>query len=143
MKNFLKLISIFLIALFVVGCSKAETKTYVYEASGFQSEVVFTYSKEKISKRVSTTTLTFKDLNMTREQIESVTKDLSEKYNSLDGVEHKLEFSDEKVVETMTVDYEKVNVEQAKGLSGLEFVEKSNITEAENILKENGYSEKK
>lgn len=151
MKKFLKVIIPFLLSIFIVGCSQGastQTATYIKEETGIKSELVYTYKDDKVLKQTSVNTISLKELGVTKERIKELMDPLSKQYNEITGLEHKVEYSDDTVIETTTVDYEKLDFAKAKS-SGLPGINLSGNTDngismkgSEEMVLNQGYKKK-
>lgn len=124
MKKFLKVIIPVLITFFIIGCSNqaestpTQTNKYVFEEKGVKNELTYTYKEDNVLKQSSVTTISLKEIGATQEQFKEVMEPESKKFEGITGIDYKIEYSDDIVIETLNADYEKLDFEKAKNLPG-------------------------
>lgn len=83
----------------------------------------------------------------TKETAEQALKSLAEQYKGLNGITHKLEFKEDRVLEELEVNYKELDFEKAKNIPGMSFTGDPkngvNVTQSGELLKKNGFVEKK
>ena len=138
MKRILTILSAILL-IFLAGCSspKDGSKTYILEKSGVKTEITVYYDGDKVTKQTTVNTMDYEKMGVTKDELKEVAMPVSEKYQGIDGVEQKIVFNDDKAVETLTIDYTKVDLKKLKDLPGMEIdtdVESVSLKDTEESL---------
>ena len=145
MKRILTILSAVLL-IFLAGCSSKDgSKTYVLEKSGVKTEITVYYESDKVTKQITVNTMDYEKMAVTKDELKDVAMPVSEKYQGIDGVEQKIVFDDDKAVETLTIDYTKVDLKKLKDLPGMDIdtdVESVSLKDTEESLLSQGYTKK-
>ena len=145
MKRILTIISEVLL-IFLAGCSSKDgSKTYVLEKSGVKTEITVYYESDKVTKQTTVNTMDYEKMAVTKDELKDVAMPVSEKYQGIDGVEQKIVFDDDKAVETLTIDYTKVDLKKLKDLPGMDIdtdVESVSLKDTEESLLSQGFTKK-
>lgn len=145
MKRILTILSAILL-IFVAGCSsKNGSKTYVLEKSGVKTEITVYYEGDKVTKQTTIDTMNYEQMAVTKDEFKDMAMPISEKYQGIDGVEQKIVFDDDKAVETLTIDYTKVDLKKLKDLPGMDIdsdVESVSLKNTEESLLSQGFTKK-
>lgn len=146
MKRILTILSAILL-IFLAGCSSSKdgSKTYVLEKSGVKTEITIYYDGDKVNKQTTVNTMNYEKMAVTKDELKEVAMPVSEKYQGIDGVEQKIVFDDDKAVETLTIDYTKVDLKKLKDLPGMDIdtdVESVSLKETEESLLSQGFTKK-
>ncbi len=146
MKRILTILSAILL-IFLAGCSssKDSSKTYILEKSGVKTEITVYYDGDKVTKQTTVNTMDYEKMGVTKDELKEVAMPVSEKYQGIDGVEQKIVFDDDKAVETLTIDYTKVDLKKLKDLPGMEIdtdVESVSLKDTEESLLGQGFKKK-
>lgn len=145
MKRILTILSAILL-IFVAGCSsKNGSKTFVSEKSGVKTEITVYYEGDKVTKQTTVNTMDYEKMAVTKDELKDVAMPVSEKYQGIDGVEQKIVFDDDKAVETLTIDYTKVDLKKLKDLPGMDIdtdVESVSLKDTEESLLSQGFTKK-
>lgn len=147
MYRIFKSLTIFLIAFIIVGCtSSGQTKTFIKESKGIKQEIIYTYKGDTVLTQTTSNVLTFKELEITKEQFELTIESVKDSYKGITGLEHSLEITDEGATEKIFIDHSKIDKEKLQQLGGSE-ISKDSSTEismkaTEDVLKNQGYTEK-
>lgn len=146
MKRILTILSAVLL-IFVAGCSsKNGSKTFVSEKSGVKTEITVYYEGDKVTKQTTIDTMNYEQMAVTKDEFKDMAMPISEKYQGIDGVEQKIVFDDDKAVETLTIDYTKVDLKKLKDLPGMDIdsdVESVSLKNTEESLLSQGFKAKK
>lgn len=146
MKRILTILSAILL-IFVAGCSsKNGSKTFVSEKSGVKTEITVYYEGDKVTKQTTVDTMNYEQMAVTKDDFKDMAMPISEKYQGIDGVEQKIVFDDDKAVETLTIDYTKVDLKKLKDLPGMDIdtdVESVSLKNTEESLLSQGFKAKK
>ena len=146
MKRILTILSAVLL-IFLAGCSSSKdgSKTYVLEKSGVKTEITVYYESDKVTKQTTVNTMDYEKMAVTKDELKDVAMPVSEKYQGIDGVEQKIVFDDDKAVETLTIDYTKVDLKKLKDLPGMDIdtdVESVSLKDTEESLLIQGFTKK-
>lgn len=145
MKRILTILSAVLL-IFLAGCSSKDgSKTYVLEKSGVKTEITVYYESDKVTKQTTVNTMDYEKMAVTKDELKDVAMPVSEKYQGIDGVEQKIVFDDDKAVETLTIDYTKVDLKKLKDLPGMDIdtdVESVSLKDTEESLLSQGFKKK-
>ena len=145
MKRILTILSAILL-IFLAGCSSKDgSKTYVLEKSGVKTEITVYYESDKVTKQTTVNTMNYEKMAVTKDELKDVAMPVSEKYQGIDGVELKIVFDDKKAVETLTIDYTKVDLKKLKDLPGMDIdtdVESVSLKDTEESLLSQGFTKK-
>ena len=145
MKRILTILSAVLL-IFLAGCSSKDgSKTYVLEKSGVKTEITVYYESDKVTKQTTVNTMDYEKMAVTKDELKNVAMPVSEKYQGIDGVEQKIVFDDDKAVETLTIDYTKVDLKKLKDLPGMDIdtdVESVSLKDTEESLLSQGFTKK-
>lgn len=145
MKRILTILSAILL-IFLAGCSSKDgSKTYVLEKSGVKTEITVYYESDKVTKQTTVNTMNYEKMAVTKDELKDVAMPVSEKYQGIDGVEQKIVFDDNKAVETLTIDYTKVDLKKLKDLPGMDIdtdVESVSLKDTEESLLSQGFTKK-
>ncbi|MGX7101335.1 YehR family lipoprotein [Gemella sanguinis] len=145
MKRILTISSAILL-IFLAGCSSKDgSKTYVLEKSGVKTEITVYYESDKVTKQTTVNTMNYEKMAVTKDELKDVAMPVSEKYQGIDGVEQKIVFDDDKAVETLTIDYTKVDLKKLKDLPGMDIdtdVESVSLKNTEESLLSQGFTKK-
>ena len=145
MKRVLTILSAVLL-IFLAGCSSKDgSKTYVLEKSGVKTEITVYYESDKVTKQTTVNTMNYEKMAVTKDELKDVAMPVSEKYQGIDGVEQKIVFDDDKAVETLTIDYTKVDLKKLKDLPGMDIdtdVESVSLKDTEESLLSQGFTKK-
>lgn len=145
MKRILTISSAILL-IFLAGCSSKDgSKTYVLEKSGVKTEITVYYESDKVTKQTTVNTMNYEKMAVTKDELKDVAMPVSEKYQGIDGVEQKIVFDDDKAVETLTIDYTKVDLKKLKDLPGMDIdtdVESVSLKDTEESLLSQGFTKK-
>jgi uncharacterized lipoprotein lmo0207 len=145
MKRILTILSAVLL-IFLAGCSSKDgSKTYVLEKSGVKTEITVYYESDKVTKQTTVNTMDYEKMAVTKDELKDVAMPVSEKYQGIDGVEQKIVFDDDKAVETLTIDYTKVDLKKLKDLPGMDIdtdVESVSLKDTEESLLRQGFTKK-
>ena len=146
MKRIVTILSAVLL-IFLAGCSSSKdgSKTYVLEKSGVKTEITVYYESDKVTKQTTVNTMDYEKMAVTKDELKDVAMPVSEKYQGIDGVEQKIVFDDDKAVETLTIDYTKVDLKKLKDLPGMDIdtdVESVSLKDTEESLLSQGFTKK-
>lgn len=120
MKKIVSGMMLVLVAFFLVACgAKEETKSFTMNQAGIEMVLTYTYEGDTVTKQVTTSKIEYKALGIeTKEQAKTILDEQSKKFQNIDGLEEKIEYSDTYATETVAVDYSKVDLSKLGDLPG-------------------------
>lgn len=136
--------------LVLTACSvKTETSSFQnFNDAGFDSRLVYHHQKDKVVKQTTQNTITYsflgaKNKDEAKTAIASLTD--SSAYENLKGVTYKIEYKDDRVVEKISVDYEKADLKEVAPVVGMsaseaEKVDYISLKESTKMLKSAKYA---
>ena len=111
--------------LALVACQSAEetTTTLVFDEGGFYNEIIIIAEGDNVIEQASKTETTYEVLGVsTKEEAEEMLAEFMVGYDTTEGVTQEIDYQDDRIVETVTVDYETVDINEMSELAG-SFVE--------------------
>ncbi|EAD4105195.1 DUF1307 domain-containing protein, partial [Listeria monocytogenes] len=112
---------VMIMAVMLVACGdKEETKTYTLSQNGVDSKLTYTYKGDKVTKQTAENTMSYASLGVaSKEDAEKMLKATSDKFQGIDGLKEKIEYKDDKAIETLEVDYTKISSEDMNKIPGM------------------------
>ena len=145
MKKIISIISAILL-IFVAGCSaKEQSSTYVLEKNGVKIELTYYHDGDKVLRQTANNTMNYKEMGATKDEVKKALEPMAKQYQGIDGLEEKIDFQDDKAVETLTIDYTKVDLTKLKDLPGMDIdtdVESVSLKDTEESLLSQGFTKK-
>ena len=145
MKKIISIISAILL-IFVAGCSaKEQSSTYVLEKNGVKIELTYYHDGDKVLRQTANNTMNYKEMGATKDEVKKALEPMAKQYQGIDGLEEKIDFQDDKAVETLTIDYTKVDLKKLKDLPGMDIdtdVESVSLKDTEESLLSQGFTKK-
>lgn len=111
-----KLLVMLMAATVLCGCggsAKVEKAVYEGEINGAKIRNEIEYSDDKVLKQTTVSEINYTELGLTKEVVEQTVEPFKTKYK-IDGVSYTAEITEEKLVETTTIDYEKADFDKLK-----------------------------
>jgi len=121
MKKWFKFALLGLILFALVACQSAEESTtkLVYDEDGFTNEIVLIAEGDKVIEQTSKTETTYEALGVsTAEEAEEMMAEFLVGYDSTEGVKHQIDYLDDRLVESVTVNYDAVDIDEMSELAG-------------------------
>ncbi|EBF5840413.1 DUF1307 domain-containing protein [Listeria monocytogenes] len=139
---------IMVMAMMLVACGgKEETRTFTLSQNGVESKLVYTYKGDKVTKQTAENTMSYTALSVSsKEDAEKLLKETSDKFQNIDGLKEKIEYKDDKAIETIEVDYTKIASEDMNKIPGMASGDASkgiSMKESAKLLESQGYKENK
>ncbi|EHU0602448.1 YehR family lipoprotein [Listeria monocytogenes] len=138
---------VMIMAVMLVACGdKEETKTYSLSQNGVDSKLTYTYKGDKVTKQTAETTMSYASLGVaSKEDAEKMLKATSDKFQGIDGLKEKIEYKDDKAIETLEVDYTKISSEDMNKIPGMssngDTSKGISMEESAKMLESQGYKE--
>lgn len=150
MKKILSIVAFLLVVLMVSGCGTDESsKTYIQETKGVSIELTCYYHGDTVTKQVAKNTINYTALGQSKEDIKTLFEASSQAYQGMKGVKESVSYDEDKAIETLTIDYTKVDFKALQKLPGVTLdketlaSEKVSLAKTEALLKKAGYTLKK
>ena len=128
------------------AAGEEQSKTFVLEEEGFVNELVYYHIDDEVQRQTSESDITYEALGVEdEEQARELLEQEAADYESVDGVEHNIQYDDEGIVETLEVDYTVAEISEISSLEGAEFDEEANeaqfisMEQSEEQLLNSGY----
>ncbi|EAD2138347.1 YehR family lipoprotein [Listeria monocytogenes] len=139
---------VMVMAMMLVACGgKEETRTFTLSQNGVESKLVYTYKGGKVTKQTAENTISYTALSVSsKEDAEKLLKETSDKFQNIDGLKEKIEYKDDKAIETIEVDYTKIASEDMNKIPGMASGDASqgiSMKESAKLLESQGYKENK
>ncbi|EAC9042726.1 DUF1307 domain-containing protein [Listeria monocytogenes] len=139
---------VMVMAMMLVACGgKEETRTFTLSQNGVESKLVYTYKGDKVTKQTAENTMSYTALSVSsKEDAEKLLKETSDKFQNIDGLKEKIEYKDDKAIETIEVDYTKIASEDMNKIPGMATGDASkgiSMKESAKLLESQGYKENK
>ncbi|MBC2330343.1 DUF1307 domain-containing protein [Listeria swaminathanii] len=140
---------VLVVAVMLVACGvMADTKTYERSQNGVESKLVYTCKGNKVTKQTAENTMLYAALGVSsKEDAEKMFKERIDRFQNIDGVTAKIEYKDDKAIETLEIDYTKISSEDIKGIPGMttsgDTSKGVSMKASVKLLKSQGYKETK
>ncbi|EAF5034320.1 TPA_asm: hypothetical protein GEK10_12795 [Listeria monocytogenes] len=138
---------VMIMAVMLVACGdKEETKTYTLSQNGVDSKLTYTYKGDKVTKQTAENTMSYASLGVdSKKDAEKMLKATSDKFQGIDGLKEKIEYKDDKAIETLEVDYTKISSEDMNKIPGMssngDTSKGISMEESAKMLESQGYKE--
>ncbi len=152
MKKILNVLLALSLIFTLVACGgSVQTKTFVASKNGVDLEVTYTFSGDRVLKQTANNKIPYSALGVTtKEEAKAILDPISQQYQGIEGLEEKLDYGETQAIETLTIDYEKVDFEKLTTgeIPGVMIDEaaakakKISMKESEKLLLESGFTEK-
>lgn len=113
-----------LISLIVLAAcgSSEETVSYQAEEEGVKITLTYTAEDDTVTEQTSENEIEYAALGLTdKEQAEEIFNPVVEQYQNVDGITHEIDYQDDKVVESVSVDLTTVDMDELTALEGAMF----------------------
>lgn len=146
----MKKLKIYLIVAFtflLVACQaplKKTTYTWSQETTGIKTTFILTSKDDLVLEQETSSTLDYTKLGVTKAQIETTVRPISEQYNKTRGVVHTYDVTDTQLIEKIKIDYTNLDFESLAKLPGNTFTKpvnnnsKVSLKETETLLTKMG-----
>lgn len=125
MKKLIGFITFVVLAVFLTACSESETtRTFEAEQDGIVTTLEYTAKGDKVIKQTTENVIQYDLAGIeSKEQAKELFEPMTEQFQNIDGITHKLEYEDSKAIESLVIDYEAVDFDEIKDLPGMSFSE--------------------
>lgn len=131
MKKILAFCMLIILCAFTTACTSEKTVTYEQAIDGSEVQVILTAENDYVYHQKQITRTSFSKLaelakieKMSAADLTTLKKDMLEKNETLDalkGVSYQISFKDEHLIETIELDYQKVNLNTLASIKSLNF----------------------
>ncbi len=145
MKKWIMYCLTILLSFTLVACnSKENVVTLQTEQDGVIIELTYKANGDKVVEQTAKNVLPYESIGVTTpEEAEEVLADFIAGYDDTEGVTHNMDYQDDKVIETLTINYETADLNEVNKLSGASFegdVDKGiSLKKSVEMLEEQGY----
>ncbi|WP_100066109.1 YehR family protein [Miniphocaeibacter massiliensis] len=123
MKKIAKIMILLTLSLLLVSCNKAkklEETTYTNDINGVKTKLTFYHYGDKVEKQTATNEWAYSAMGLaTKEEAEQALSELVEQYQGVEGITHKMDYQEDKVFESLEVNYKKLDFDKAKNIPGI------------------------
>lgn len=135
--------------VFMLGAcgSKEETRSFELDQNGVLITMKYYYEGDTVTKQTTKNVLPYESIGITtKEEAKEILDPLSAELQGVEGLTQKIEYGDTEATETLEVDYEKLDFDEANGLPGM-MVEgdsdgKISMEKSADMLLDQGFKEK-
>ena len=100
--------------------SKAQTKVFLKEVGGGIIELKYYYEGDKVIRQTAHSEIPYTAYGLsTKEEVEKKVEPIIKQYKGLKGVEHKIVFENDRVIEDIIVDYDDIEYDKVKNIPGI------------------------
>lgn len=128
--------------LFLVGCSNKETTTVcAFTQENVKIVNTIVAQDDKVIKQTLENEIHYKNLELTKEDVVELANEYVESYD-LEGLNYSFEVNEEHLLETITVDYSIVDIQELMNIGFIESVEDAkyiSLKETLTTLKDTGF----
>src|SRR5699024_7302696 len=122
MKKIIAFLSMITLLLVMSACGSEESRTFELEEDGTYTEITYHFKGDKVSREEVHTEIDYNLINAAnKEEAEASLADFTEAFQGIDGLKHDMEFLEDKVIETLDIDYGQLDFAEVEGLPGMEF----------------------
>lgn len=107
--------------VFIVACQSANesTTTLVAEENGLTVEITLIAEGDEIIRQNSKNEISYESLGVNSpEEAEDMLAEYMVGYDTTEGITHQVDYQNERVIETVEVDFKTIDVEEASQLAG-------------------------
>lgn len=125
MKKLIGFITLVVLAVFLTACGEDETtRTFEAEQNGIATTLEYTAKGDKVTKQTTENVIEYELAGIeSKEQAKELFEPMTEQFQNIDGITHKLEYDDTKAIESLVIDYEAVDFDEIMDLPGMTFSE--------------------
>jgi len=109
------------VSFILVACNSNswETVTLQTEENGVIVKLTYKAKGDKVTEQTADNVIPYESLGITTpEEAEELFAELAAGFEGIEGVTHKMDYQDDQVVESLTIDYEKADLNEVGGLTG-------------------------
>lgn len=149
MRKVTSLITILILALVLTACGgKEETRTFESENPGVTTTITYTYKGDKVTKQTAENVISYEEVGLgSKEEAQEAFDPLVEQFQDIDGVTHKMDYTDSTATEQLTIDFSEADYEDIKSLPGMDLEGDTNkgvsMEKSAEILNNQGFTEVK
>lgn len=98
--------------IFLVACSPIKTTHLIRDDGSQSNRISFHYQGDKLLKQTQTVTILYDTFDVKADEAKEAFDHLGEAYKNIEGVTLKTDYQDDRVVQTIEVDFAKVNLKE-------------------------------
>lgn len=107
------------ITLSLAGCAKEQSATYLIDEDDIKTEVTLKAKGDKVYQQVAISRLTYDNLAVLDEtEARKKMTERSQLYTGIEGVNYEVSYSNEVVIETVTIDYQNAKWDELAEVEG-------------------------
>jgi uncharacterized lipoprotein YehR (DUF1307 family) len=144
MKKWIMFCLVLFISLTLVACNSSKTVILQTEQNGVTMKIAYKADGDRVTEQTADNIMPYESLGVTTaEEAEEILSELVEEYQGLKGITHKIDYQDDKMVESLTINYEEADMDQVSKLTGSQSegdVSKGvSLKKSVDMLKEQGF----
>lgn len=149
MKKLWKLVLLIGMVVIIGACGKIETTVFELEPeAGIKAELTYYHKGDIVVKQTAHNEVDFETVGIEdRKMAEELYSPVAEQYKGIKGIDHKLKFTDKKLIEDLTIDYEKLDFDAAKSVPDIQIEGNGkngiSLKVSKELLESQGFKEKK
>ncbi len=108
--------------VFMLGAcgSKEEKRVFEMKEDGIAMTVTYYYKGDKVTKQTTKNVMNYDAIGVpSKEAAKEILDPLSDMFKDVEGIKEKIDYGEYEVTEVIEVDYEKIDLDEAKGLPGM------------------------
>lgn len=123
-----------------------ETRVFTNDQGGITIKMVYYYKGDTVTKQTTENVIPYDAVGVeTKEEAQALFDPEAEKMQGVDGITQEMTYTDTEAIETLEVNYENINFEEAQDLPGMElsgnFENGISMEQSANLLLEQGFQE--
>lgn len=156
-KNIFKILTgVLVLVIALTGCSVtnkikksgAEKSTYTLKDPTGDIKLTYTHKNDEILEETVKYDMIYTERGTTKDQMKNDFKSYTKETEDIKGFEHSIKYEEKKAVETIKVDFSKVDIEKLREVPGFVLVEdikdnKVSMKKTDKLLKKEGYNKEK
>lgn len=123
MRKFLMVGLALLVSIVMVACNSDDnTVTLQTEQNGVTIKITYKADGDKVVEQTANNVMPYKAVGVTtKEEAEQMFAQVVGEYEKVEGITHNMDYQDDKVIESLKIDYEKADPEEVSQLVGTTF----------------------
>lgn len=151
----LALLLLAICSLVLVACSGSKTdknaelskRYFQLQAPGTDIRMTYYYEEtsDKVIKQTTENKLVYDELGVDQQTLKEMVEPAAEQYKNINGVEHSIQFGDDFMTESLSINYDKVDLKEVQGITGIQISDENasqiSMKESAKMLKSGGFKE--
>lgn len=101
-----------------------KTRTFKAEEPGIEATITYYYQGDDVKKQTTENVIEYEAVGLeSKDEAKEMFDPESEQFQGVDGVTHEMTYEDDHAIETLEVDYENLDFDEARSLPGMMFEE--------------------